>query len=416
MDDAPAPRKPLFAKPLRTLAPSAGIVLMLLLAVLILREQIPWSLAEEAGDERWQRRTLTAVTLLLWCLVPWFWWRRPRWLAVTAFVLTAGAVTWWLAWDDPRLMYPPDDYIAAPDWPGAEESHALVLRFAGEGEPDLPKELLELREPSSETDAQPDAGAWRLFLEENREEILRGWTALAEQRAWIAALAAEPRLADLTTSVGDPLPSFRQLRPTARFMTWHARLLALDGRHDEAAAELTILLEAAQKLMPESRTLFRRMIAQVLQRMALAGLEAVLDSGSLSAGVNNRLVHVLESREPATRLARDLAVGEYPASGRMIQEMGEALAPWQAVFLNTTATLNTYARICHAQGSHAADRDLAAVADASVVQEQLKIGTYRLKNIGGRTLLQLMLPGFEKVVDYHWANEDRCIALLERLK
>src|SRR5690606_35297371 len=307
MPDSPAPRKRWFLKGLAILGQLLGELVLLAALLVIVRGQIPWTLDAAGADERWQRIALTAATIdaLLCGLRHGL--RRPRQLgrALLCFAIAAIAGWLWLAWDDPKLDFPPEDYLSAADSPEAEASHALVLRYRSGEDSRLPAGLPDLREPHSLAgNKTPTNEQWTAFVTEHRDEIQQGWDQLADHRAWIAEMAAAPRLADLTTSIGDPIPSFRDLRAPARYMTWQARALALEGRGDEALAEVATLLAVSQKLTPESRTLVRGMIAVVMQKMALQTADFVLTTTETSTESRTHLLAVVTARQNPADAAR----------------------------------------------------------------------------------------------------------------
>lgn len=422
MVEQSAPRSPPFVNVLRKLALGVGGFLLVLMAALIVREQIPWAFAEAGEGERWARVLLMAMSAILWCLIPWFWLRRVRRRALGSALLLVFLLIGWLAWDDPVLKYSPDDYLAAPDWPGAEESYALVLRYPTHDEPDLPEPLRMLHEPTAVRNSAPlETEAWRAFLQEHREDIMAGWTALAAQREWVAEMAREPRLADLATSLGAPFVSFRQLRPTARFMTWHAGLLALDGRGDEALAELTILLEASQKLIPESRMLVRVMIARILNKMALQATDFVLDVGETTSAGRVAFLAVLQERPDPVDTARRMIWCEYPLGAKMLLSLSSdndalrQMAHGRAVLYNPRNTCNQQAEILRTLSEHAARRQVEAMNEISNVWVSPSF-YLQVKNATGRILISLTLPAFTKVVSEHWKIEDMAVVLETRLQ
>ena len=425
MPDSPAPRKRWFLKGLAILGQLLGALVLLAALVVIVREQIPWTLDAAGADERWQRVALTAATIVALLCGLRHGLRRPRQIgrALVCFAITAIAGWLWLAWDDPKLDFPPEDYLTAADSPEAEASHALVLRYRSGEDSRLPADLPDLREPHSLAgNKTPTNEQWTAFVTEHRAEIQQGWDQLADHRAWIAEMAAAPRLADLTTSITGPFPSFESLRTSSRFMTWQARALALEGRGDEALAEIGTLLGASQKLIPHSRTILRRMIAIVLQRLAINTANFVLDSAKTSPEARARLLALVSSRPDASAAAYNLLWCEYPLSADyMLNDNRPPLeAPTEMSrlyrFANKHSTINAHAKIVRELSQHASRRDIEKMENISdaVVTEPLT--DLRLKNLPGRLLVTMATPAFTKITDHHWQTEDLAAALEARLR
>lgn len=425
MPDSPAPRKRWFLKGLAILGQLLGALVLLAALVVIVREQIPWTLDAAGADERWQRVALTAATIVALLCGLRHGLRRPRQIgrALVCFAIAAVAGWLWLAWDDPKLDFPPEDYLSADDSPEAEASHALVLRYRSSEDSRLPADLPDLREPHSLAgNKTPTNEQWTAFITEHRAEIQQGWDQLADHRAWIAEMAAAPRLADLTTSITGPFPSFESLRTSSRFMTWQARALALEGRGDEALAEIGTLLGASQKLIPHSRTILRRMIAIVLQRLAINTANFVLNSTKTSPEARERLLAVVSSRPDASTAAYNLLWCEYPLSADyMLNDNRPSLeAPTEMSrlyrFANKHSTINAHAKIVRELSEHASRRNLEKmqnIVDAFVAEPTTG---FRLKNLPGRLLIAMSLPPFTKITESHWQTEDLAVALEARLR
>ncbi len=388
--------------------------------ITVFREQLPWTFDEAGAGERAGRVALTTATLVLsaTALMLWLRWPRPVWR--TALCLLAATVCgWsWLAWDDPVLEYPPENYLTVFDDPAAQASHDLVLRYRTGAGSTLPKDLPVLREPrSSSSDVQPTAEQWTVFVTDNRADIERGWEMLADRRAWMAEMAGAPRLADLTAGIGDPIPSFRDLREASRFMSWHARMLAMDGRGDEALAEIGQILEVGQKLEPESRTLVRGMIAIVLRKMALLTAASVLETTEVSPDSRARFAGILAQRQPAVDGAYHLIWCEYAVGAKVTMAMESHSSPGAGIkagLNNPRSTANLYAKILMDAAGKSSRRELNHISEMAPPWSDAAHG-FKLKNLAGRLLLQMVVPAFQKVSAEYWKAEDLSVALSQRL-
>src|SRR5690606_8996580 len=213
-----------------------------------------------------------------------------------------------------------------------------------------------------------------------------------------------------TTSIGDPIPSFRDLRAPARYMTWQARALALEGRGDEALAEVATLLAVSQKLTPESRTLVRGMIAVVMQKMALQTADFVLTTTETSTESRTHLLAVVTARQNPADAARLLVWSDYPISANGLLSMGAQMdansleGQWpyaHRVFFNPRATANLLGDYFNTLSHHASARNF----DAMKMQENVaydRARAWRLKNLSGHLFLAMAAPAFSKITESHW--------------
>ncbi len=413
-------------KGLLMLGRGLGVLLLATALLIVIREQTPWVIAEAGQGQQVWRGLLTATTLAAVLAGLWLWLFRPRPVVrMIGTLLVAMICGWsWLAWDDPQLDYPLENYLSASNYPEAQVTNDLVLRYRSGEDSRLPVDLPELHEPFTTNNKTPTIEQWTAFVSGHRAEIQQGWEQLAEHRAWVAELAAAHRLADLITLLSDPIPSFKDLRAPTRFMMWQARALALENRGDEALAEVTTLLEAGQKLAPESRTLVRRMIAVVLQKTAIKSADFVLSVSETSVESRLRLLTVLQSRENPVEGARKLVWSDYLVSTGALLNIGRQLdedslqgdSPYgHRIFFNPKATANLFGHYFDTLSDHAAARDFSAINTQQAITFD-EPRSWRIKNLAGYLFLDMATPAFSKVIESYWETEDLAVALEARLQ
>jgi hypothetical protein len=379
---------------------------------------------------------LGAVTLVV-PLILVVWAGRRHWLTwpiLTGGGLAAGAVLVWLAWDDPVLRHPLTIAELAPAFDGAERSHAVILEY-GKHHPTEESRVFSARKnPFYFTVGSPvDAEKWIAFLRNNRATIETEWTAAAPQRAWLDRLNAFDRLGDLTPAdIGADIPRFDIWRFLAQRSCAIASLQALDGHGDEAIASLLPMLEVSRKFETSSRTLVRLMMARTAQRLCCQTGGFILDHAQPGPAARARLLAALEGGNgPAG--ARRIVLMEYaffmPAFARTsVTEAATGFhfgqptpAPrflnlFTRLLFNVRATANLYGDAIYDLAALAEARDLGGFA---VKQQAFLASAQRLggmKNLGGRLLLNMSVPAYQKILQSYWETEDVRLALRQRLQ
>ncbi len=359
--------------------------------------------------------------------------RRLTWTVLAAGWVVVLPVLGWLAWDEPAIRQPLTIEEFSPAFPGAEQSFAVLMQYSKQAPSDEAKAFAAFKPAVqfSGTGSREPA-KWLEFVTKNRPGLEADWAALAPQRRWFGELAAFERLGDLTPSdYSANIMSFQVWRTLSQRTCAAATLLSLDGHGDEAIALLVPQLEVSRKLQLSSRTLVRTMIALVVERMTLETAGIVFDRTPVSAASRARLAATL-ANENAPALARRLLLVEYvqfaPLTMRM--KMGDNIAIahgspnfilrrplnfLSSLFFNPIATTNVYGdRI----------RELADLAEArelgkfSVRCQDFGNIVWRqtgMKNVGGRLILSMAVPSYDKVLDSHWKTADLRAALRTRL-
>lgn len=341
----------------------------------------------------------------------------------------------WLADDDATWRYSEMRPSLRNDFPNADATSALTLRYSKTAPGTLIATVPETKlvppplEPGSKNDA-----AWEKFLAENGREIETLWTDLAPIHAWIGELAGCPEIGDTADGFDSPIPQFQPLRLISQATSARALQLAAKGKHDEAVEILLPILTASRKLPIHARTLVRRMIAIVLQRNAQNTLSRILAAGEVSPATRTRIAFALAPTGDVEEQARLLAWCEYHSLCRMFLDhdyMQTVLSsPTNAsglmppatitrllvpVAMNPRLTANIHGDNMTAVGDAAAKRDFTAMK-AFFHEFEQRNGSFRpSKNYAGRLLLAMATPSFEKVAESYWKADDERAALLASL-
>ncbi|MBI2814491.1 MAG: hypothetical protein HYX71_09415 [Opitutae bacterium] len=360
---------------------------------------------------------------------------RKRWLSwpvLAASCLVVLPVLGWLAWDEPAIRQPIAIEEFSPVFPGAEQSHAVLMQYSRQT-PSEEAKAFAATKLNAPVLANPDNPAkWLESVTKNRAAIEADWATLAPQRRWFGELAAFERIGDLTPSdYGANIMSFQAWRTLSKYTCAMATLLALDGRGDEAIALLGPQLEVSRKLQLSSRRLTRTMIAEVVERVILQTAALVLDRTPVSAASRARLTAAL-AHENGPALARRLLLIEYvlfaPYVNRM--KLGDHLAgtwgnekTWlrrplnflSALFFNPVATTNIHGDHVRELAELAAARDLGRFKVRSGDFSDILLRQPGMKNVGGRLMLSVAVPAYPKILENHWKTADLRIGLRARL-
>ncbi|PAW62998.1 MAG: hypothetical protein B9S34_15165 [Opitutia bacterium Tous-C1TDCM] len=352
-------------------------------------------------------------TLIIWLafrlrLRSW-WWLGGGWLAVLPVLV-------YLAVDDPVVRRPITFAELAPAFPGAEQSYAVLMRFAVGTAATKAFKLAAFAPPK-------EADQLSAYALEKRERIERTWEELASVRQWYGELSAFDRIGDLGNETGTtPAPAYAPHRVLAQTAQLKALLLALDGRGDDAIALLLPVLDVGWKLQVNSRSVARLQIGFTVRRMALEAAEFTLARTPVSPALRNRLAAVLGPTGGAAGARRLIAI-EYVfwAAGSMnstLQPSGTVptvvrypLRVVQVLIYNPNRTINEVGDVM------AEFQDLAARRRTlRPLQEGVRgSGILRMKNLGGQIAIHSGMPSYQSVLDSYWRTEDRLAAVRARL-
>lgn len=380
---------------------------------------------------------ILGAVILLTPLALVFWAGRRQWLQWSVLALgwlAAGSILVWLAWDDPAVRRPLTIDEVAPVFDGAERSYAVIMEYGKQHPTEESKAFTSYRSKVQFTATSiAETEKWIEFLTKNRAALEADWAVVAPQRAWLDRLNTFDRLGDLTPpDFAADIPKFDVWRFLAQRTCAIASLQALDGRGDEAVAALLPMLEVGRKFETSSRTLVRLMIARVAQKMCYQTAGFILDRGNPGAAARARLLAALDGGNgPAG--ARRIVLIEYahfmPTLAKLSLADAATAVDWGSpgrlprafnlltrLVFNPRATANLY-------GDHA--YELAALAEArdfggfAVRQEAFMQASFQkggMKNLGGRLILNMAIPAYQKIVKTYWDIEDLRLALQVRLK
>jgi hypothetical protein len=195
-------------------------------------------------------------------------------------------------------------------------------------------------------------------------------------------------------------------------------------------ATLIPLLEVSRKLQLSSRTLIRSVIAEVVERMTILTAGIVLDHAPVSAASRSRLGAAL-ANENAPVLARRLIMVDYVYFAPLYfsMKLGDAVAPGtgfmsltrrplnylSALILNPNATMNIFGDHVRELAELAENRDLGKFAVRHRGFDDDLLRRPGIKNLAGRLMINLQIPSFDKVLEYHWKLADQRDALRKRV-
>lgn len=371
---------------------------------------------------------LAPLALVIWAA------RRQwlKWPVLASGLLFTGAVLAWLAWDDPIVRRPLTAEDISPAFEGAERSYAVLLEYGKQHPSEASKAFTARKSIHFKVGGPSEGEKWIEYITENRTTLEAEWAAAAPERAWLERLNTFDRLGDLTPSdFAADIPRFDVWRFLAQRTSAIACLQALDGKGDEAVATLLPMLEVSRKFETSSRTLVRLMIARVAQKICYQTGGFILDHANPGPASRARLLEALQGGNPAAG-ARRLVLMEYavfmPALAHLSLTDAMNSIDWthpgrlprifnlaaQFVF-NPRATTNLYSDHIHALADLAEARNLEGVAARQDVFVHASSGIHGMKNLGGRLLLNMSIPSYEKVLKSYWEGEDQRLALRARL-
>ena len=83
--------------------------------------------------------------------------------------------------------------------------------------------------------------------------------------------------------------------------------------------------------------------------------------------------------------------------------------------INPNATINLYGRFVEELAGHAERRELGKLAAARAALHRQFRGEVRMKNLGGRLVVWISTPAYDRIVGSHWKLTDLREELLRRL-
>lgn len=389
------------------------------LAVLV---AVAWLNPFAHDDTAGFKHALRAVLFTGLCLPLFLVWlayrlRLRSWWWIGGGFLAVAPVLAYLAADDPTLRRPLNIEEIAPAFPGAEDSYRVLMRYAkGTPEAEAFKQIAWGFPPKTE-----ELPAW---LESNRAKIEAAWGELAPQRAWYDELNTFDRIGDLGEARHDaPIIAFGVHRSLVQTAAYRARLLALDGRGDEAIATVLPVLEVGRKLQVTARALVRAMISQVSRNLALDAVEFTLARTTVSPTTRARLLAALGSPGGEAGARRLVAIEyAYWTSGAITRYSLDNPTELPAVFrlplkLVAPLLINPHRTINEVGDIMAELQDLAARRQpiSSRKQDLAARRPLGVKNLGGTMIMVTMIPDYQRTVGAYWKFEDRSAALREKL-
>ncbi|HUR60509.1 MAG TPA: hypothetical protein VM029_22490 [Opitutaceae bacterium] len=427
----PAPARPLWQRLLRSAAVVAlALVLILLTGIATLAHVVAARATFEAflsgnRDASYVAAGLIAAAVVLLPIVLVLVAERKGWLrwpVLAASALLTLPALGWLAWDEPGVRQPLTLDELSPPFPAAEKSFAVLMRYAKNSEEANAYSRVKLALPLWNAPAIRESAKWRDWVIKNRAPLEADWVTLAPQRAWLEELAAFDRLGDLTAAGFDaPIMQFQVWRTLSQRTAARATLLALDGERDAAVAALLPLLQTSRRLQISSRTLVRTMIAVVIEKMMMETASFVLELGPVApvplAQLDAALAH-----DNSAALARRLLLMEYAHFNPMLHTMKlgdqmqftfskselvrQPLNALSALLFNPNATTNLYGVRVYELAALAEARELGKFSVRAKGFDDALRRQGGMKNLGGRLVLNMAVPAFDKVLESHWKSAD----------
>lgn len=202
------------------------------------------------------------------------------------FLISAGLLAI-LATDDIRRSEPPDyGPVVAID----SVEYRTYMQMA-EGTPDNLTQQIAIPAKSSDQLIATDPETWAKFIATHHDRIVREWEEDEVGQSWLIDMADLPQNAGAIVhpTVTGPIIAFRPVRAAASHRLAYALLLASEGKTDEAASHLIVLLRAFQSLQRIGVGAVDEMIASVVLKKIYAGVTQLLGANSLSPSARTEL-------------------------------------------------------------------------------------------------------------------------------
>ncbi|HWA28834.1 MAG TPA: DUF4062 domain-containing protein [Lacunisphaera sp.] len=357
--------------------------------------------------------------------------RRPLgWLA--AGWVGIGLLLAYMAVDEPAAPRPAILAEAAADFPGAEQSNAVLTRYNvppfGKPRPFRWTGLNFGLDPGKRK-------SWQEFLAARRPEILANWQKLEPVRAWLAEVNAFERIGDRAEDLTDlrVLDNLATV-PLLQNSMAIASLQALDGQGEAALGTLLPLLEVGGKLEEATRGASYWRNAREMQDAAIKAAAFVLDTTPVPAGARDRFAAALAARGGGAAGIRRLYAVRHARLVQGTASFGRAMifSGWQSleflrpefdlvgpVVFNRNASHNRWGEL-FADLAELAGRRQIARAQQRLDEFLAEESRVRLKNIGNAWVANMVARmGIKDITGEqtkYWEMEDRRAALLARLQ
>lgn len=391
------------------------------LAIVLLPGTTPW----------WYEGLIVAAAVGLMVAV---FWRKIRifetWRGVVIGTALFAPVLVWLAWDDATLTHPLTFEELSPAVSQGEESYRATLAFTKiNGQPaarELPEAKFYLR--NNPEDKLED---WRAEIVKEREKLAAEWTALAPARVWLAELDHYPAIGDEPEPGPDtPLLNFGALRRITNATCAQAALLALDGKGDEALALLRPILSVGFKLERHGRSDYRLLMAHRTIDRALVTAQMVLATTTVSAAERAALATVIAERDLKSVIRRVAWSSYVILSGMILKDpqvvfaqvtneagikndlMVKVVSGLRPFLVLPRNTINLLARF-----AAAAERTMLGSAGQADNEDVLRaMASDSPKNFGGRLVVSIAVPNYEKLGESFRKSEATRLNLLTELR
>ncbi|MDI1320995.1 MAG: hypothetical protein PSW75_12495 [bacterium] len=364
-------------------------------------------------------------------------WKRPAWLANwpvlgTLAVILLG-VAGWLAIDDPKVDYPVTlAEISPAPAKDAAAGYAATLWFTEVGGKPaahtVPDGKFHLKSSLTE---KPEK--WGSEIAANREMFAAELAALAPAREWLAELDRFAELGDMPApDFAAPMIKSGVFNRVVGATCVQAGLLALDGHGDEAFEAIRPALSVALKLERHGRSDLRMLLAARAVQNCVSAAQFVLAHAPVSAEARARLAQVAAQRD-ALGVVHRVAWLPYTLSGDYIlKHQVEALDSLSAQFNQSSAwlmrplvythklwflpnrTANSMARFALAAEQQLSAPGAAAGHDAWRAA-WIELTSTSPKNLGGRAIIAIAVPNYERMGQRLEATEKSRLALLAAL-
>ena len=349
-------------------------------------------------------------------------------ITLPGFLIGAGLLVF-LAADDFRRSDPPNyGPVAAPD-----SAEFLTYMQMAEGTPDNLTQQVAIPAKSSDQLIATDPQTWQKFIEANYDQILREWEEDEVGQSWLIDMADLPDDAGaiVHTTPAGPIIAFRPVRAAASHRLAYALLLADEGKADEAASHLIILLRAGHTLQRIGVGPLDEMVALAILKKVYAGIDRLLDGNSLSVSARAELTESVAYAPSITLVISRSIIGEAQALRSMTDQLKRGEIPGAYVSKSAVArafqrflwrfayhpyrTERAFLELYQTTNALAATRELEQVQIQTTAFEQRGRSPFALRNPVGHKMSAISAPSFEYLTKL-WACEDTRRALLERLK